>query len=340
MQNLIDFIGIQLLAEGGESAGGEAAGEAAADAASVEPSADDGQARLLELGVPENRIRKNRAYKVPQPVPDTASQEPAPEPEQAAAAEPEQQPTEAKRLTWDEIMQDPEYNKAMQETMQKRIAKSKQAEEKLSKLAPALELIGRSLNIDVSDMDKFDTDAFVKAVTEDSAYYEDKAAEMGIPVETAMRIDQLEREKARRDKEEAQSLEDQRIQQHFMKLQSQAETLRETFPNFDLETELRNPAFFRMTSPEIGLSVQDAYYAVHREELQRAAMQVAAQKVSEKMSNSIQSGMRRPVENGAQPQPASVSTFDYRHMSPEQRANLKRQINEAAARGEKLYPTR
>ena len=67
-------------------------------------------------------------------------------------------------------------------------------------------------------------------------------------------------------------------------------------------------------------------------------MQVTAQKTAQMISNSIQAGQKRPVENGTSGQAASVTSFDYRTASREQREALKRRIREAAARGEKLYP--
>jgi hypothetical protein len=138
--------------------------------------------------------------------------------------------------------------------------------------------------------------------------------------------------------ETERTLQEQRIQQHFMKLEQQGDAMKKVFPNFDLRKELENPAFFRMTSPNVGISVEDAYYAVHRNEIQTAAMQVTAQKTAEKISNSIQSGSRRPDESGTSSQAPSVSTFDYRNASREQREAIKKRIREAAARGEKLYP--
>jgi hypothetical protein len=93
-----------------------------------------------------------------------------------------------------------------------------------------------------------------------------------------------------------------------------------------------------MTSPGVGLSVADAYYAVHRNEIQAASMQVAAKKTAEKLSNAIAANSGRPQENGTSSQAPSVSTFDYRKMSKAQREDLKRRIRDAAARGEKLYP--
>jgi hypothetical protein len=93
-----------------------------------------------------------------------------------------------------------------------------------------------------------------------------------------------------------------------------------------------------MTSPNVGISVEDAYYAIHRNEIQTAAMQVTAQKTAQKISNAIQAGSRRPDESGTSSQAPSVSTFDYRTASRDQREALKKRIRDAAARGEKLYP--
>jgi RNase P protein component len=163
---------------------------------------------------------------------------------------------------------------------------------------------------------------------------------MGVPVEDAMKLDQEERETARRQRQEQQTIEQQKIQRHFQSLQQQGEAMKSKFPGFDLQKELQNPAFFRMTSPNVGISVEDAYFAVHRNEIMSAGMQVTAQKTAQKISNSIQAGRSRPSEAGTSGQAPSVTTFDYSKASPEQRNELKRQIRAAAARGEKLYPGR
>lgn len=326
------WLNLQLFAgEGAGDGGGEGA-------ATGESAVDPGQQRLLELGVPADKIRKNRAYKMNTPAPKTATagQKTAQEqnPEQVAAAE---NPTEDNktetpaRMSWDEIMADPEYNKQMQAVVQSRLRSAKGAEETLGKLTPALELIARRYGQDPANPDY---DALAKAISDDESYYEDKALEMGVSVETAMKIDQQERDTARQQRQQAQTLEQQKFQQHIVKLEQQAEAMKKVFPNFDLRTELQNPAFARMTSPNVGISVEDAYYAVHRNEIQTAAMQVTAQKTAQKISNAIASGSRRPNENGTSGQAPSVTTFDYRSMSPEQRKALKDRIRS----GEKIYP--
>lgn len=326
------WLNLQLFAgEGAGDGGGEGA-------ATGESAVDPGQQRLLELGVPADKIRKNRAYKpnTPAPNPATAGQGKAQEQKQeqaAAAANPtEEKKTEPQtRMSWAEIMKDPEYNKEMQNTMRSRLKSAYGAEETLGKLAPALELLARKHGQDPA---KIDYDALAKAISDDESFYEDKALEMGVSIETAKRIDQQERETARQQREEARTLEEQKFQNHIMRLEQQGEALKKVFPNFDLRTELRNPVFARMTSPNVGISVEDAYYSIHRKEIQAAAMQVTAQKTAQKISNSIQSGSRRPNENGTSGQAPSVTTFDYSRASREQREALKKRIRS----GEKIYP--
>ena len=332
MTNNEKWLNLQLFAGEGTGEGG---GEGAASGENATVAAEQ---RLRELGVPEDKIRK-RASKV-------ASKEPAQQAAPKATAEQsapaEENPSEegktnaSARMSWDEIMADPEYNKQMQAVVQSRLRNAKGAEETLTKLTPALELLARKHNLDPTNMDY---DALAKAINEDRDYYEDKALEMGVPVDTAMKIDQDEREKARNKAQAARTLQEQAYAQHFQSLEQQGESLKKIFPSFDLRTELQNPIFARMTAPGKGImSVEDAYRAVHRKEIENASMQVVAQKTAEKISNAIQSGSRRPDEAGISSQAPSVTTFNYRNASIEQRNALKQRIRDAAARGEKLYP--
>ena len=327
---LFKWLNLQLFAgEGAGDGGGEGA------ATGVE-AADPGRQRLLELGVPADKLRKNRAYTLNAPAKKAAAAEQTgtqePKQTQAAAASPTEEKTDAPaRMSWDEIMADPEYNKQMQSVVQSRLRSAKGAEETLGKLAPALELLARKHGM---DPEKPDYDALVQAIRDDDSFYEDKALEMGVSVETAKQIEQKAQDNARQQRQEAVTLEQQKIQNHIMSLEQQGEELKKVFPNFDLRTELQNPAFARMTSPNMGLSVEDAYYAVHRKEIMATGMQVTAQKTAQMISNSIQAGTRRPAEAGTTGQAPSVTTFDYRNASQPQREALKRRIRS----GEKIYP--
>ena len=336
---------LQLFAgEGAGASGGEGGGDGAVSGESNGLAAED--QRLLELGVPAEKLRK-RAKRANAKLPEGAVrttpkevQEQKPQ-EQVATAEenPTEEKTETKttRMSWDEIMADPEYNKQMQAVVQSRLRSAKNAEEALAKITPALEVLARKHGQDPANPDY---DALAKAINDDDAYYEDMALEKGVTLETAKRLDQQQRETARQQREEARNLEQQKLQNHFMKLEQQGEALKKMFPKFDLRTELQNPVFARMVGPNVGVSVEDAYHAIHRKEIMSAGMQVTAQQTAQKISNAIQAGSRRPDENGTTGQAPSVTTFDYSKASKAERDALKRKIYAAKARGEKLYPGR
>lgn len=330
---------LQLFADGAGAAGDGGASPAAEGGQPGVTPADAGQEsyadRLKALGVPEHKIR-NRAKPAAQKAEPKVEQAPA-APQVAAAQEPNQEP-EAKpqKMTWDEILADPDYNREMQNVVRARLKESKAAQESMEKLNPALELLAARYKVDTTKPEGIE--ALVKAIQDDDAYYEDRAIELGVDTETAKKIDMMERENARMRAEQERNVEQQKVQQHIQKLAMQAEELKKQFPAFDLRAEMQNPAFVRMTAPDSPVSLEDAYFAVHRKEIQAASMRVAAQTAMEKVSNAVQAGQRRPAESGSAGQAATVSTFDYAHASKEQRDSLKRQIREAAARGQKIYP--
>ena len=346
---------LQLFAgEGGGAAGGTGAsgGEGGGEGT---VSGDNGLAaedqRLLELGVPEEKLRKRAkraSVKLPEGAVRTAPKQAQEQKPQEQVATAKENPTEEKtensaptRMSWEEIMADPEYNKEMQAVVRSRLKQSGKAEEAMSQLEPALELLALKHGLDPANIDYA---ALAKAIGDKKSYVEDKALEMGVTYSTAERLVDQELGDVRQQKADLRAQDDLRQQQfdnHMRSMEQQGEALKKLFPKFDLRTELQNPAFARMTAPGIGvMSVEDAYRAVHRKEIDAFQSQVIAQQTKQMISNDIQAGSRRPDENGTSGQSPSVSTFNYAKASKAQRDALKQQIRAAAARGEKLYPGR
>jgi len=286
----------------GEGTPGE--GSASAAAGTGETGADAGHQRLRELGVPEHKPRKHCAKQ-------DLSSGPAP-----AVAAPEAAPT---RMTWEEIVKDPEYNGELQKIIRSRVKEEGRHKATLETLEPAIRHLAKQHGL---DPDNVDHTALVKAVTGE---YEAKAQELGIPQKTAMELDRQQRQ-----------LQQAQLQNHILRLQQQEQAFRAIVPDFQLGRELANPLFARLTSPSVGMSLEDAFYAVHRRAMQEKSMQVAAQQTSRMISNAIRSGDRRPEESGTQA--PSVSRFDYKKATPEQRKALKEAIRRAAAEGRKIYP--
>ena len=224
-------------------------------------------------------------------------------------------------MSWEEVKKDPEYNAEINKIVRARLKDAEAAQAAMTTLSPWLKNIATEQGLDPENIDY---EALVKS---SNGEYDKKALELGVSKETARQMDQQQR-----------TLEQQKFQNHIMQLEQQGQELKATFPGFDLRMEMQNPVFSRLVSPNVGLSVEDAYHAVHRKEIQAASMQVAAQKTAQQISNAIQSGSRRPDESGAGAQAPSVTTFDPRKMSRAEREALKQRIYQASAQGRKLYP--
>ena len=295
---------------------GEAPGDGGAGAESGESSADAGQT-LRDLGVPEEKIRRNRSYKpAPKMVRNT---EDAGKDEQVDAAKAvEETPAEEKpKYVWEDIMKDPDMNREMQKTVKAAKNQAKAAEANLAALAPFLQERAKEYGMDPENLDY---QALGKAL---SGGYEEKAAELGVSTDVAIKLDQQQR-----------VLEQQKFDAHMQELERQAEELRQVFPNFDLQTEMQDPRFFRLTAPGMPFTVEDAYHAVHRKELEAAKAQAIKETTRQQIAASIAAGQRRPNEAGTTATAPSVTSFHYSRASREEREALKERIR----RGEKIYP--
>ena len=321
---------LQLFADGAAAGDGGDGGVASATGATA---ADAGQEintavnrSLEDLGDPKDKAEKYRARKAKMQPTKSEDDDPPAQVQTApnGAAQANGQDAAATALDWDTVIKDPAINKKLQETITKRTEALRGA---MKDLAPALELIGRQYGLDLTDMNKADFKALAKAVTEDDRYYEDRALEMGVDVSTIRKIENLESDKRRRDAEDQQRQADEQFRSHYASLQQQAAELQKTFPNFNLDAELNNPAFFRMTSPGGGLNVKQAYYALHADEITAAKQAETARAVSTAISNSIRAGQAMPQENGTTAKSsAGVTTKLYSQMTPQERAVYKQQL--------------
>ena len=160
----------------------------------------------------------------------------------------------------------------------------------------------------------------------------EEAEAAGMTVEGYKNFRAMEEENERLKAKEAEEEEKLFLRQHFQTLAMQAEEMKKTFPNFDLQAELQNPLFVRLTAPNSGCDVRAAYYAVHHAELEPQAMAYGIQRAQQQMSQTLQANRARPVEGAMKKgQPANVA-IDPRSMTREERQKLL----ERARRGERI----
>ncbi len=186
-----------------------------------------------------------------------------------------------------------EFGQKVQGIIQDRLKNAHEAEGRLEKLAPMLEAMAKKYGVAVDDLD-----TMVAKVTDDDSLYEDEAMARGIDVNTLKQIKALERDKERNDRMRQQATEQEKMQKHYQSLVEQGEKLKQTFPSFDLQAEILNPEFVRLTSPNVGIDVATAYQVIHRDEIMPAAMQYAVQKTQQQAAAAVAANARRPVENG------------------------------------------
>lgn len=310
-------------AGGGAAAGGDGG---AAGAMGAENAAGTQEVAALE----EKRLKRHplanvRYGRQPEAPKEGGTEEPA------VAGQEETPPVEGGGETFEELISGrykQEFGERVQQILAKRLKNSRDAEERLGKLGPMLEALGEKYGVGADDID-----GLVARVTDDDSLYEAEAQQRGVPVSTLKQIKALERDKAEADRFRAQSREQAAVQAHYQRLVEQGQKVKEMFPTFDLQTELKNPDFLKLTAPGVGVDVMTAYQVIHRDEIQPAAMQYAARKTQEKLAASIQANASRPVENGVGATGAQAEVrMDPSKWSKEDRAEVRRRV----ARGERI----
>ena len=350
----------QLFAGEGGAAGaaaGSGGGEGQAQGESVEGAGDDGRQTLRDLGVPEAVLDRSRSKgRLPSRMQNAfrngagayaggsgGEADEGSEGKDTGSRQPEriqaQQPDGG--LDWEAIKKNPAFNERIQGIVQSRLKEESAASEKLNALAPLLQQLAkdRGVDIDVSNMNTLDVNAFTRAMQQDDSFFESKAAELGVTPDVAKEIIGLQEFREDTLKQQEEQAKRAEFEAHIGKLFQQAEEFKEILPDFDLDHELQNERFVQLTSPQAGLSVQEAYFALHHDEMQAAGMAAAARVAQEKIANSVRANRMRPQESGGGGAPAEPPRQHYSKMTAAERADLRRQIQQAAARGEKIYPT-
>lgn len=218
------------------------------------------------------------------------------------------------------------YDERMQSTLSKRLKGLNETAEKYNSLSPTLELLAKKYGI----KDSSDIEALNKAISDDDSYFEDEAMEKGISVEQLKEIRKMERENAELKRQMQEQEQHENANRLYAAWMDQAENARQTYPSFDLKSEMANPRFVDLLRSNI--DVKTAYEVVHKDEIIPAAMQFAAQQVEQKVANKIKAGGARPSENGMSSQSAAVVKSDVSQLSKEDRAEIIRRVQ----RGERI----
>ena len=327
------ILNLQLFGDGGAGAGAAPAGgtgEGEAAVTSPTPGTlDDGTVvdnRLAARMEEQARKRRNRGESpvtqaaAPQAMAAQQPQQMQPE----AAEDPEQslenEWIEAKKGKFRELI-----GRDIKAAIDDRFKNQADANAQLTAMQPMLDALMKKAGVD-------NVQELQQMILDDDSLYEEEAEEMGMPVEAYKNYKRLQDEHDALERQKAQYDEEQRLRAHFANLAQQAEVMKQTFPNFDLRTEMENETFRRLVAPNSGLDVHSAYFAVHHAELEPQAMAYGIQRARQQISQTLQANQARPVEGAIKGgQPANVAVDPSKMSRPE-----RQKLIERARRGEKI----
>lgn len=189
-----------------------------------------------------------------------------------------------------------EFGERTQQLIDRRFKETKAMEERLGALQPVLDALGTKYGVDAADVEKL-----MSAIEEDDSYYEDEADRQGVTVQQLKQMRKLERENAEFKAAMEQRQKQEQAANVYAQWQSEAETVKQLYGNFDLQSECRNPEtgrnFLRLL--QNGVDVRTAYEVVHKDELLSGAIGYAVQSAQKRTMDNIRARGMRPQENGA-----------------------------------------
>lgn len=213
------------------------------------------------------------------------------------------------------------YGADVQDAIQKRFKNQKDSAKELEELQPMLQALMQKAGVEtVKDLSDI--------VLDDDSLYEDEAEERGMTVEALKHMKALEEEHERRKAQDEQDRQEQMFRTHIAGLAQQAEQMKQVFPDFNLDREMQNETFMRLTAPDVGLSVEDAYFAVHRRELAPQMMAYGMNRARQQMSQTIQAQRQRPAEGAMRSQQqAAEMKLDPRNLTRKERDRIRNLIH-------------
>ena len=196
------------------------------------------------------------------------------------------------------------YGKDVQKAIQDRFKNQADTQKQLEAMEPMLKVLRERAGVESNE-------ELTKYILDDDSLYEEAASEAGMTIPAYKQFMQMKQERDEAQQREQENIQTQMLQQHFAKLSQQAEEFKKQLPGFDLMTELReNPKFMQLTSPEVGLSVQDAFFALHRDEMMPQAMMAGMERAKQQMGQTIQAQRKRPVEGAMKGKGQAAADFN------------------------------
>lgn len=281
-------INLQMFADGGAGAG--ASGSNGAGTSGVTQ-----QAAAAETGVTQQVAAAGKRMGKRNPLANVrfGIQD---EPQQPAQAQTVRQEPKDEAAAWNELKNGTykkQFDQDVQTILNGRLKDAKENQQRMDKLTPMLKAMAEKMGLNEDDVD-----GIVARYLDDDSLYEEESIRTGTPISVLKQLKQMEKQRNDAQAKVSRFTEEEQNRRHIIGLIQQGEALKAKYPNFDLQKEMQNERFVAMTAPNGGCSVEEAYFALHHQEIANDAMLFAANRAKQQAAQTIQANMSRPTENG------------------------------------------
>lgn len=138
-----------------------------------------------------------------------------------------------------------------------------------------------------------DPEGLAKAIMNDTALVQAKAAELGVSEDVAKSVVEAEATNAINRTREAERVR----REEFERMSREEEDLKKVYPSFDFGKASENPSFKLLV--DNGHSMRDAYEMSHHAELTQAAINAAVERAKAEALAEYRSNAERPTEGAA-----------------------------------------
>ncbi len=217
------------------------------------------------------------------------------------------------------------YEERIKDNLSRRFKENFLIKQKLEENTEIVEMLMDRYNISSGKISELK-----KALEGDNTYLAAEADKRGISVDDYKYIRKLENENRRLNMLSTQYEAAKKASESVNEWFRQSESLKETYPEFNIFDEAKNASFVSLIKS--GIDVRTAYEVVHHNEIVSSVRENAAREAKKEAADAIRLRSMRPAENGLSSMSSALFKNDVSKLSAKERAD----IAQRAARGERI----
>ena len=199
---------------------------------------------------------------------------------------------EEKRRAYDELINGEYkdfYTQDTQNIINRRFKETKDLEAYKNENSPIIDMLMQKYGAE-------NAEGLLKAIENDTAYWEEAADEAGMSVSQYMEFQRLERENKALLQQQESIANQQKADAQYAYWTQEAEQLKAKYPGFDLMEEAKNQDFVSMLASNVPM--EQAFKVIHMDEIMDGAIQAAMAQTQKAVTDNIRARGSRPQEAG------------------------------------------